>query len=57
MMMAFLADYESGDIKPDYSELKDAQWFNTNELPLVAPEGTIARSLIHATVEAAAAEK
>ncbi len=57
MMMAFLADYESGEIKPDYTELKDAQWFDTKELPLVAPEGTIARALIHATVDAASAEK
>ncbi|AYV23046.1 MULTISPECIES: NAD(+) diphosphatase [Vibrio] len=51
MMMAFLADYESGEIKPDFSELKDAQWFETNALPLVAPEGTIARALINATAE------
>ena len=53
MMMAFLADYESGEIRPDFSELKDAQWFETSELPLVAPEGTIARALICATAEQA----
>ncbi|MGR5221018.1 NAD(+) diphosphatase [Vibrio parahaemolyticus] len=57
MMMAFLADYHSGDIKPDFGELKDAQWFDTDSLPMVAPEGTIARALIEATAEQVRAEK
>jgi NAD+ diphosphatase len=52
MMMAFLADYESGEIKPDYSELSDADWFSPNEMPEVAPVGTIARDLIEATLQA-----
>jgi len=46
MMMGFLADYDSGDLKPDYTELSDAQWFDLNALPEVAPHGTIARELI-----------
>lgn len=50
MMMAFLADYESGTIKPDYSELSDAAWFIPEEMPPVAPVGTIARALIEQTV-------
>ena len=50
MMMAFLADYHSGNIKPDYSELSDAQWFLPDEMPLVAPKGTIARQLIDKTI-------
>ncbi|MCW8348025.1 NAD(+) diphosphatase [Vibrio sp. ZSDZ65] len=57
MMMAFLADYESGDVKPDYHELKDAQWFDTSKLPLVAPKGTIARALIEETVTQVSIEK
>ncbi len=52
MMMGFLADYESGDVRPDYTELSDAQWFCTDEMPPVAPKGTIARALIDHTVEA-----
>ncbi len=52
MMMAFLADYESGDVRPDYSELSDAQWFGIDEMPPVAPKGTIARALIDHTVDA-----
>ncbi|CAH0527292.1 NAD(+) diphosphatase [Vibrio hippocampi] len=51
MMMAFLADYQSGELKPDFSELKDAQWFETTQLPHVAPEGTIARALIAETAQ------
>ncbi len=50
MMMAFLADYESGKIKPDYSELSDAAWFTPEDMPPVAPVGTIARALIEQTV-------
>lgn len=51
MMMGFIADYASGDIKPDYSELSDADWFDYDALPEVAPEGTIARALISSTVD------
>ncbi|NAW69657.1 NAD(+) diphosphatase [Vibrio sp. V27_P1S3P104] len=50
MMMAFLADYASGELKPDYSELTDAQWFSAQSLPPLAPKGTIARSLIEHTL-------
>ncbi|MBA5764528.1 NAD(+) diphosphatase [Vibrio sp. 404] len=50
MMMGFLADYQSGNVKPDYSELSDAQWFSLHEMPPVAPEGTIARALINQTL-------
>ncbi len=50
MMMAFLADYQSGTIKPDYSELSDARWYSPDAMPEVAPQGTIARALIEHTV-------
>lgn len=50
MMMAFLADYDSGTLKPDYSELSDAAWFTPETMPPVAPVGTIARALIEQTV-------
>ncbi|WP_025674867.1 NAD(+) diphosphatase [Salinivibrio socompensis] len=49
VMMGFLADYAGGDVKPDYEELTDAQWFDMDRLPPVAPEGTIARRLINAS--------
>ncbi|OLQ87359.1 NADH pyrophosphatase [Vibrio ponticus] len=51
MMMGFLADYHSGNVKPDYTELSDAQWFTPNNMPPVAPEGTIARALIEQTLD------
>jgi NAD+ diphosphatase len=51
MMVAFLAEYQAGDIRPDYSELSDAAWFDIAQLPPVAPKGTIARALIDHTVE------
>lgn len=50
MMMAFLADYDTGELKPDYSELSDANWFGIENLPPVAPRGTIARALIEQTL-------
>ncbi|MGF1727805.1 NAD(+) diphosphatase [Photobacterium nomapromontoriensis] len=50
LMMGFLADYASGDLKPDYTELTDAIWATRDTLPEVAPEGTIARSLIDHTL-------
>lgn len=50
LMMGFLADYQGGELKPDYSELSDAQWFTARNLPSVAPHGTIARALIEQTI-------
>lgn len=50
MMMGFLADYHSGELKPDYSELSDARWCSPDEMPEVAPVGTIARELIETTL-------
>ncbi|MGD8173657.1 NAD(+) diphosphatase [Vibrio sp. TRT 21S02] len=50
LMAAFFADYESGNIKPDYTELSDAGWFSPENMPGVAPKGTIARQLIDQTV-------
>ncbi|WP_391088483.1 NAD(+) diphosphatase [Vibrio sp. NH-UV-68] len=50
MMVGFVADYHSGTLKPDYSELSDACWFDVDQMPLVAPPGTIARELIEHTV-------
>ncbi|MEZ8968608.1 NADH pyrophosphatase [Vibrio breoganii] len=57
MMMGFLAEYKDGDIKPDYTELSDAKWFNIDALPEVAPEGTIARALIQSTVDSIASQQ
>jgi NAD+ diphosphatase len=51
MMVGFIADYHKGDITPDYHELSDARWFEYDDLPEVAPKGTIARALIESTID------
>ncbi|MCW8330744.1 NAD(+) diphosphatase [Photobacterium sp. SDRW27] len=50
LMMGFLADYDSGELNPDYQELSDAIWAGEEDLPELAPEGTIARALINHTL-------
>ncbi|NOH72887.1 NAD(+) diphosphatase [Vibrio pectenicida] len=51
LMVGFLADYQSGELKPDHTELDNAKWYCAHELPLIAPHGTIARALIEQTLE------
>lgn len=56
-MVGFLADYESGEITLQESEIYDAQWFSYDQpLPELPPTGTIARKLIHVTLELCKAE-
>ena len=56
-MVGFLADYESGEITLQESEIHDAQWFSYDQpLPELPPTGTIARKLIHVTLELCKAE-
>ena len=50
LMMGFLADYQSGELNPDYAELTDAVWASADALPALAPKGTIARTLIEQTL-------
>lgn len=47
LMMAYTAEYDSGEIMIDKNELTDANWFHFDQLPLSLPEyQTIARRLI-----------
>lgn len=50
LMIAFTAEWESGDIVIDPSELSDAQWFAADALPVIPPPLSIARQLIDAWV-------
>ncbi|WP_075183594.1 NAD(+) diphosphatase [Pantoea sp. 1.19] len=50
LMMAFMADYDSGDIRIDAKELSSANWYRYDALPPLPPPGTIARRLIEDTV-------
>lgn len=50
LMMGFVADYASGDIKVDPNELISAQWYDMDALPPLPNIGTIARKLINKVV-------
>jgi NAD+ diphosphatase len=51
LMIAFTADWESGAIEIDGTEIVDAQWFSVDQLPLLPPPLTIARRLIDAWID------
>jgi NAD+ diphosphatase len=47
LMIAFICEYESGEIKVDGNEIIDASWYSVDKLPEnIALKGTIARKLI-----------
>ncbi|HMK42803.1 MAG TPA: NAD(+) diphosphatase [Dissulfurispiraceae bacterium] len=46
LMMGFTARYAGGEIVVDNTELTDAAWFGSAELPPIPGKGTIARQLI-----------
>ena len=45
-MLAFTAEYESGEIKVQADEILEAQWFKRGNLPKIPPEGSVAYALI-----------
>lgn len=45
-MIAFTAEYSSGEINPDESEIVDAGWFTPDNLPEIPSRISISRSLI-----------
>lgn len=51
LMVGFTAEYDGGEITVDDVEIKDAKWFNANELPLIPGKISIARKLIDWFVE------
>ncbi|MFN2277338.1 MAG: NAD(+) diphosphatase [Candidatus Promineifilaceae bacterium] len=50
LMIAFTAEYASGDIRLEEEELSDAGWFAADDLPPVPPRVSIARQMIDAFV-------
>jgi len=50
LMIAYTAEYAGGDLKPDDTEIADAQWFPLDALPTLPTHVSIARRLIDATV-------
>lgn len=51
LMIAFVADYESGEIAMDGVEIIAAEWFDISDLPRLPAKISIARKLIDAVVE------
>lgn len=56
LMLAFVADYESGDIVVDGIEIEDAQWFDIDALPLLPFPASISHRLITDVVAAMRAD-
>ncbi|MBB5295178.1 NAD(+) diphosphatase [Deinococcus metallilatus] len=48
LMIAFTADYVSGDIVPQPGEIEDARWYRVTELPGLPAPFSLSRQLIDA---------
>jgi NAD+ diphosphatase len=48
LMIAFFADYVSGDLRVDGAEIEDAKWFKIENLPQLPARISVARRLIDA---------
>lgn len=46
LMLAFEAEYKSGEARPDGEEIDHLGWFSLDSLPEIPPPGSVARSLI-----------
>lgn len=51
LMLAFYCDWESGEIKIQEEELKQANWFDLDKLPRIPPPGSVAYNLINGLFE------
>ena len=51
LMLAFIADYAAGELRPDPAELADARWFGLDELPRLPSPISISRALIDAVID------
>ena len=55
LMIAYTAEYESGDARPCDAEIADVKWFSIDALPQLPGPVSISRKLIDATVSRLAA--
>jgi NAD+ diphosphatase len=46
LMLAFTADWVSGEARPDGEEIVELRWCSASELPDIPPPGSVARKLI-----------
>lgn len=51
LMLAFTAEYESGEIRPDGSEIAEAGWFSVEEIPKIPGKLSVSRKLIDWFIE------
>ncbi len=51
VMTGFTADYASGELVVQESELEDAQWFSVDDLPKLPPKRSIARFILDKVLE------
>jgi NAD+ diphosphatase len=51
MMIAFMCDWVSGEIRPQEAEIEEAKWFEVLQLPKLPSKISIARGLIDAGVK------
>jgi NAD+ diphosphatase len=51
LMIAYNAEYASGEVRPCDDEIVDARWFGLEELPQLPNPVSIARVLINSTIE------
>jgi NAD+ diphosphatase len=51
MMIAFVCEWSSGEIRPQAGEIEEANWFEVLQLPKLPSKISIARRLIDAVVE------
>jgi NAD+ diphosphatase len=50
-MVGYVADYVSGEVEVDRTELDDARWFSVADLPELPPKRSIARYILDAALE------
>lgn len=50
LMLAFTAEYESGEISVQEDEIADAAWFDRDNLPITPLPGSVAYRLIHGKI-------
>ena len=51
LMLGYTAEYAGGEIVKEDKELRAADWFHIDELPVIPPPQTIARKLINKMIE------
>jgi NAD+ diphosphatase len=51
LMIAFVADYAGGELRPDGVEIEEARWFGVEQLPNVPPSISISRRMINAVAD------